>query len=576
MSSVGPVPPASSGNAATATTPSTATSGTTNLPAGLANLQAGAILTGNVIGRDTSGHTLIRTANGVVSLSTALSLPPGSTISLQVQTTGVQIQVVVLSINQQPPPGPGPVFALLQSAGPDQAARAGAAAPPPLGADPAVTVETGALVTATLATVFRRSLVAPTAGSGPESALAAAKAGAPQAGAPTAAPAGAEPGAQAALQRAAQAGALAEAQAGVQRAVQAGGKAIAALAAEIQPQQAAVPGPSSGRATAPPSLFDLPAGTRFQVRLAAFEADPTRDPLTVLRAAATARGDVPLLLGKVLGPGPAGEMQVRTAFGVFTLAIKAPLAPSGHVVLELVGAPLPPLPDEAPSAALARAEVHLLSRDWPALTQAFAALDQADPLRAQHLIQTLLPRAGPALAINALFLIAALRNGDVRGWLGETAHALDEIGRGDLVTRLGHDFALMARFAAQPSGTDWRAVLIPLFDGANVQFVRLYTKRNRKRPGTGPQSEATRFLLDLELSRLGAMQLDGLLRPQRLDMIIRTHEPLSADMRIDLSGIFSDSLEAAGYAGGLSFQATPTFASAAVGDPGAERVGLSV
>ena len=48
-----------------ATTPSTAASATTNLPAGLANLQAGAILTGNVIGRDTAGHTLIRTANGV-------------------------------------------------------------------------------------------------------------------------------------------------------------------------------------------------------------------------------------------------------------------------------------------------------------------------------------------------------------------------------------------------------------------------------------------------------------------------------------------------------------------------------
>jgi hypothetical protein len=80
----------------------------------------------------------------------------------------------------------------------------------------------------------------------------------------------------------------------------------------------------------------------------------------------------------------------------------------------------------------------------------------------------------------------------------------------------------------------------------------------------------------LELSRIGAMQLDGLVRPQRLDMIIRTHEPLSADMRIDLTGIFADSLEAAGYAGGLSFQATPTFAAAAVEDSGAERVGLSV
>jgi hypothetical protein len=134
----------------------------------------------------------------------------------------------------------------------------------------------------------------------------------------------------------------------------------------------------------------------------------------------------------------------------------------------------------------------------------------------------------------------------------------------------------MARFAAQPASGDWRAFLIPVFDGTAVQFARLYTKRNRRGPRARSDSETTRFLLELELSRIGAMQLDGLVRPQRLDMIIRTHEPLSADMRIDLTGIFADSLEAAGYAGGLSFQATPTFAAAAVEDSGAERVGLSV
>ena len=66
----------------------------------------------------------------------------------------------------------------------------------------------------------------------------------------------------------------------------------------------------------------------------------------------------------------------------------------------------------------------------------------------------------------------------------------------------------------------------------------------RKRKGGG----GTRFLLDLDLSRLGPLQLDGMFKKESrsFDMMVRTTAPLPETMRTDLAGLFAfgDRLEA--------------------------------
>ncbi len=75
----------------------------TDSPASLARLTAGSIIEGTVIGHDARGRTQVRTEHGMISFRTPISLPPGSQLVLQLQTTGSQIQVVILSVT---PPGP--------------------------------------------------------------------------------------------------------------------------------------------------------------------------------------------------------------------------------------------------------------------------------------------------------------------------------------------------------------------------------------------------------------------------------------------------------------------------------------
>ncbi len=58
----------------------------------------GNIITGTVLGRDPRGGVQLRTQNGIILLHTAAKLPPGATVTLQVQAVGAQIQAILLQV----------------------------------------------------------------------------------------------------------------------------------------------------------------------------------------------------------------------------------------------------------------------------------------------------------------------------------------------------------------------------------------------------------------------------------------------------------------------------------------------
>jgi hypothetical protein len=53
------------------------------------------------------------------------------------------------------------------------------------------------------------------------------------------------------------------------------------------------------------------------------------------------------------------------------------------------------------------------------------------------------------------------------------------------------------------------------------------------------QGKQTRFIFDLSLDALGKVQLDGLFRAKRLDLIVRTLTPFSLPMQQDMRRIYS-------------------------------------
>lgn len=228
-----------------------------------------------------------------------------------------------------------------------------------------------------------------------------------------------------------------------------------------------------------------------------------------------------------------------------------------------VGTPLPlPVPAAAPPLA-GPAGMHT---GWPTLSESLTVLQRSDPVAAQQLAQAI-PDGGPRTVAAVMSFVQAMRSGDARQWPGDAnLRALERAGpRGaQLASALAGEVAELAS-RTRETGAEWRAMPIPWSAQGQIDRIALITRREgdaESEARAGKKGGGTRFLIDLHLSRLGAMQFDGMFRAEvrAFDMVLRTKEALPEDMRLDLLGIFSAANGAMGLKGGLTFQVTKKFA----------------
>ena len=590
MTAVAPTLPVSPAAAIAHGTPAAPNAtGMTNLPPGLANLTSGTILNGSVVGRDAQGHVVVQTANGGLTLATALSLPQGSQLSLQVQSVGAQIQVVVLSINQQQLPPGQPATAMLVLPGLPQgqgahanAAGLGGALVPPAGPGLGGTAASSAAGTTETVTVSPGVLTATVVeeapgafGTGLQSYIqraAAAESGSPILSAlfnRTPQEADAElPLKGTRLQvriLAFDPGDTSDAKA-VARNSPGGAQAGVLTAGPADAAESGLPGSNAPAARALPQIGAQAIAQNLSQTLA--QAMTAHGLTPDGRVLAQARDGARLMLATVGEPNISGQVQLRTPLGVLSLSTKIPLPAASRLILEVLGQAQAPLETAANPASPST------GRGWPALEEALTVLSKADGLSAETqqgtsgapalpaALENIIPHNGPQLAQALIAAVAAIKTGDIRALLGDHAlRALDVAGRHDLVTRLSNDFQQLSSVIPDAAGGDWRSLVIPVHDGNAMQYVRFYLRRNRKQANDSHDPDGmTRFLVNVDLTRIGAMQLDGLVKPKKFDLIVRTREPLDNGMRRDIAKIFDDSLAATGQSGGVSFQASRPFA----------------
>ncbi len=203
---------------------------------------------------------------------------------------------------------------------------------------------------------------------------------------------------------------------------------------------------------------------------------------------------------------------------------------------------------------------HDLARAWPSLRDAIEALERSDPNLARDTIERALPAPTPRLAASLLFFLSALRAGDLRGWLGREAVAiLETAGNGEQLSRLENDFGQLNRANAhQASENGWRVLVAPFIDAGEIRPLTIFSRSQ----GEGKSAEeeiGTRFIVAIELSQFGELQLDGLIRDQRFDLILRSHTHLPEDFRRGVAEIFEQGTTATGYTGGMRFQVDASF-----------------
>ena len=199
----------------------------------------------------------------------------------------------------------------------------------------------------------------------------------------------------------------------------------------------------------------------------------------------------------------------------------------------------------------------LLDGQWPALHDALQNLGATDAAAA---LRNTIPDASPRLVPTAMFFLAALRLGDIESWIGAPAlKALKDGGKQALVDRLTGDFARIAAQSKENISGDWRAISLPFLNDEQLSQIQLFLRHHQpdddgQKGGAEDKGKTTRFVLNVNLSRMGALQLDGLMQQKRFDIILRSQEALPLPVRQDLMQGFAKGLGQSGLEGGISFQ----------------------
>ncbi len=202
---------------------------------------------------------------------------------------------------------------------------------------------------------------------------------------------------------------------------------------------------------------------------------------------------------------------------------------------------------------------------WPAFDE-FADLENMifPNSPATQTLANILPQPGqPAkLPAAALLFIAAVRAGDINSWLGDkNIDALRRMGKAEFVARMAREFSGLNKLASEPVTPEWRGMSIPLYSDGQIDKIHLYYRHSNhgddRDQEQAEKGKGTRFVMDLNLSHMGPVQLDGYTRGQQVDLIVRTQQPFGAGARYEMTQRYIKALEKAGFEGALIFQAQP-------------------
>jgi len=286
-------------------------------------------------------------------------------------------------------------------------------------------------------------------------------------------------------------------------------------------------------AEAPPMRLDL--GTTLTATLV---SDGTRFTLRVGTPSPNAS-----LLGQI-AVAASGETLIESEIGTMVLDRRLTLAPGTTIAFERLGSTAPGTTLLPPTQG----------GGWPTLDQALAILGSAAPELAQQLRAELAPGSAADLAGTLLFLLGALYGGR---WPGEKVdRALSGAGQERLKERLGQDLDELGQLRGDNATGTWRVLVLPLLAGASVQPLRLYVRR---RSANDKPEDRIRFVIEAELTHLGTLQFDGLVRGQRFDLALRSHVPLADTLRREWTGIFRHGCAAAGFHGDIMFTTAGAF-----------------
>ena len=562
----------------------------------LSQLQPGQRFAGEIIGQLPDGRFVLESGRGtfVLDLKTSLALgllAQKTSILLQVVSVGDDIEAAIVSINDTHIHPPKPVSLTLsdlrRATLPPEVARAVEAQPPA-----ARTVATTAFETEAARAAPARPVtpapanpvpapLSPAKGAPPQTSVTEAKAPTPPPAATRPSPVGsiltverADASTAAQLTAGTQLKLTVVAVAQEQQKAAQPGASVSATAVQATAQQATPPAPSSGlvQAATPAAINPSPTGPASSI-------PPIRTGVTLQATVVSDPAPTPVPTSAALPAATPRAVEagtlLKTPLGLLRVTDGPKLPDGTQVTVQIsdVRVPSPPVRPARPpfdQQAIAAAD---LTRHWDSLNQALKTIDFQPP--PEMLGHVLVPAFAATKAASApptsmvQFLLAALRLGDVKSWLGpDVVNRLNQSQGAALLGKISADFANLTRAGHDGNGSEWRPFVLPVHDGSGIQPVAWFVRRPYEQTDSGSSGggtagdrpdEGTRFVLELDHKSLGEMQLEGLVHGKRFDLVVRSHQALSNTIRQDITGLFRNIVDRSGVVGEVMFHPSRKF-----------------
>lgn len=265
--------------------------------------------------------------------------------------------------------------------------------------------------------------------------------------------------------------------------------------------------------------------------------------------------------GIVFQPQASDRPLIATKVGVLAVEEKIHLP---H--LTPVSVKIPPSAFNADQPTLAQAPLPEFKNTWTVLTHALETLQQTDQT-AYETVKNILPQMGnklPSLMLS--FMHAATQGVSFSSFIGEAnLSALRATEKGErLLKRLEKEFSTSSKKATDGQNS-WKGWDIPFLSGSVVEPVSLYLQRpsdsDFQRGTTLKNQHNIRFVLDINLTKLGKIQMEGLARrpERRFDLILRHQNDLPSFFDDRVQGIFIQTLSALNYTGTIKVDQTNDF-----------------
>ncbi|MBO6505458.1 MAG: hypothetical protein JJ850_08930 [Kordiimonadaceae bacterium] len=298
--------------------------------------------------------------------------------------------------------------------------------------------------------------------------------------------------------------------------------------------------------------------------------------------------------------GPKTDLKLTTDLGVLTLTVPSAFRPEvgASVLIDETPPPqqaaastqtapaapsapapqtatIPPLqtPDlQAPAAVATTVAPHVpnMLASWPAMEETVAAVaGSAQAAGVQENIASKTAQGGGKMTNSLLFFLSATGRGGPEGWIGQQTQQTLAQASPSILKNLQSDIRRMAALPGESIG-EWRPIVLP-FDvrGSEVPLAALlFQQRHDIDPDAGGQDQSLadneeeksqRFIVQVQFSVLGDIQLDGNISKTNFDLTVRSGSTFSEPLKQDLEGLFYNALAANGFAGGLLFEEGTSF-----------------